>query len=326
MSTKTKQSISTKSVFGEYKQDENRVTAALLHILYIGGNPLIQRVFGDAIDIPSNNIKVITQSYQDDSIPDGEISCDCQYTIFIESKIKKNAINLSQLSNHSKLQNHSTNRYLCYITPDAVIPPALNNLSIAWLNWEWVTKILLGVIAEGIASAVLKYLIEQFCLLIKHIVYKNKSTPFDLIYPDIFVSDGENRVIIVGGRWGEDVAVKYHFYACQSNRSFLEAKYLAFCYDNRIKYLFEIVDIKESVNLKQENISPEYFKEKEPSYIGEPRKLFKLELKKTFTEDIINDKKDKNGNPCAFVQGQTYTTYDKIINAKKTTELLLSTF
>lgn len=36
--------ISTYSIFGEYKQPENRVTAALLHILRIGGECLIKEM------------------------------------------------------------------------------------------------------------------------------------------------------------------------------------------------------------------------------------------------------------------------------------------
>ncbi len=317
----SRHAISNMSIFGEYKQDENRVTAALLHILYIGGDPIIQRVFGDTIDIPSNDIQIISQSFHEDSVPDGEIFCDCRYKIFLESKIKTNAINLTQLASHKNLQNPATNAYLCYITPDTVIPSLLSDSSIAWLSWDWVVKVLLGAVAEGITTAVLKYLIKQFCILVKHLVYKNKSTPFDFIYPDIFMSEGEDRVIIVGGSWGEDVAVKYKFYACQNHRSFLSAKYLAFCYNNRINYLFKITEIKDSINLKDAGVPDEYFKEKEPQYNGDLRKVIKLELEKTFNPVISNDKKDKNGNLCAFVQGQTYTTYNKIIKATSTSEL-----
>lgn len=322
MTEKNKQLISTKSIFGEYKQDENRVTAALLHILHMGGEPIIQRIFGDVLDLPANDIKVLTQSSKEESVPDGEICCDCRYQIFIESKIMINAINQDQLNKHNKLNNPAANQYLCYITPDANIPQVLSDLSIAWLSWEWVAKVLLGVIADGIASAVLKYLIEQFCILVKHLVYKDKTSPIDVISPDVIFTDENERVIIVGGSWGEDVAVKYGFYACQEKRSFLPAKYLAFCFDNRIKYLFEIISINESVDIKSAGVPPAYFVAKEPMYKSELRKLFTLKLVKVFTPTINNDKKDKNGNRCAFVYGQTYTTYNKIMHAKNTTDLL----
>lgn len=78
---------------------------------------------------------------------------------------------------------------------------------------------------QDVPNPVLSYLIEQFELLI---------TSLGLY------DDHENRVIIVGGRWGEPIALEYNFYACQGGRSFKNAKYLAFYYAQRIQYLFEI--------------------------------------------------------------------------------------
>ena len=37
--------------------------------------------------------------------------------------------------------------------------------------------------------------------------------------------------------------------------------------------------------------------------------------------EIQNDKVDKNGKTCAFIQGQTYTTYSKITSSTKTSQL-----
>lgn len=130
-----------------------------------------------------------------------------------------------------------------------------------------------------------------------------------------------NRVIIVGGAYGENVALKYNFYACQNRRSFLPSRYLAFAYKNRIEHLFEIIgDSKDDINLKNEGIDESYFLDLDPNYHG-LRKFFKLKHCKTFDPVIINDNKDKNGNRCAFVQRQTYTTYESIMNARVTSEL-----
>lgn len=74
-------SIEEISIFGEYRKPEDRVTAALLHVLNAGGQPITERLFGNLFDIPSNSINIFSQSYQGDSIPDGEISCDCKYNI-----------------------------------------------------------------------------------------------------------------------------------------------------------------------------------------------------------------------------------------------------
>ena len=128
-------SITNISVFGEYKKPEDRVTAALLHVLNAGGQPVVERLFGDLFDIPANDINIISQSHQGNSIPDGEISCDCKYNIYIESKIALNVINQTQLANHLQLTNPAENKYLCYITPDPNIPQGLVGLPVGWLSW-----------------------------------------------------------------------------------------------------------------------------------------------------------------------------------------------
>lgn len=133
----------------------------------------------------------------------------------------------------------------------------------------------------------------------------------------------EQSVIIVGGHFSENVALNYGFYACQPNRKFRPSKYLAFYHQNRIKYLFEIIgNVKESVDIQKEpSVQKAYFSDFEPNYKPEPRKFFKLKLHTTFKKEIKNDKTDKNGKATAFVQGQTYTTFDKITKASKTSDL-----
>lgn len=117
--------------------------------------------------------------------------------------------------------------------------------------------------------------------------------------------------------------MNYGFYACQANRSFRKADYIAFLRKKRIAYLFKVVgDVKESVDLRDEpNIVPaSYFSEKETDYKGTPHKLFKLE--RVDFEGLINDDSvDKNGNHCAFVQRQGYTTLEKFMEAKVTSDL-----
>ena len=48
------------SAFGEYKKPEDRVTAALLHVLNAGGQPVVERLFGDLFDLPNNDINIIS--------------------------------------------------------------------------------------------------------------------------------------------------------------------------------------------------------------------------------------------------------------------------
>lgn len=314
-------SITDISIFGEYKQPENRVTAALLHILHLGGQPFVQRLFGDIFDIPSNGINMAPQIKQEKSVPDGLISCDCKYSIFIESKIVCDAINEEQLKNHCTLTNPSENKYLCYITPDASKPQILRTLQVEWLSWNDVVECLLGMIADGLVDAVLSYLIKEFIKLIKHIVYNDRSDINDCSQTPHTINN--DRVIIVGGSWGENIALNYNAYICQEGRFFLPAKYIAFYHSHRIKYVFEIEEIIDSVDITTLSslACTNYFTAIEPHCTSLIRKYMKLKLVHTCDPEIKNDKVDKNGKPCAFVQGQTYTTLKKIKKATLTSQL-----
>ena len=117
--------------------------------------------------------------------------------------------------------------------------------------------------------------------------------------------------------------MEYGFYACQGGRSFKKAKYLAFYYNQRIKYLFEIENKIENADIKMlpQYVPAEYFQKKEPKYVKEDRTFFKLKKVKDFVPEIANDTVDKNGRRIAFTQGQTYTTLEKIEHAQKTSDL-----
>lgn len=296
--------ISNYSIFGEYKQPENRVTAALLHILRIGGENLIKEMLREEnSSLPDSDIKVETQAGNSESTPDGKLSCNFNFQLFIESKVQPNAINKKQLDRHRKLISpDNDNDRLIYITPDNTKPKELGDGEL-WYSWKKIVDILIRYENK---NDLLYYLIEQFKLLVENLGLYDYS---------------HDRVIIVGGAYGENVALKYNFYACQNKRSFLPSTYLAFAHKNRIEYLFEIVgEPKDDVNLKHAGINESYFLDLDPNYHG-VRKLFKLKLIKTFNPVIDNDNKDKNGNRFAFVQRQTYTTSENILNAKYTSDL-----
>lgn len=300
--------IIEQSVFGSYDQKENQVTSALLKILEADQNEILLNALllnmGDP-GLPDKEIRIETQAKNSEgnSVPDGKLSCHYAFNIYIESKLGTH-IDEKQLGNHMKLLNENTK--LIYITNHADKPSILPE-DVLWTNWTKLYEIINEVHEEGL-SPVLDYLIEQFYLLL------NNLGLYD---------DSKNRVIIVGGRWGEPVALEYGFYACQGGRSFKKAKYLAFYYNQRIKYLFEIEDKVEYADIKSlpQYVPNEYFLKKEPKYVREERTFFKLKKIEEFPEPIINDTKGRNEKTVAFTQGQTYTTYDKIMKAKVTSEL-----
>ena len=299
--------IASSSIFGEYSGKENRVTAAFLHILDMGGEPLLRYVLGVANEsLPDSEIKIGTQqvssSPKGKSVFDGLISCDFKFDYIVESKLDNNPLTPAQVNKYHQAFNG--NHKLFALTSDKVIPQSLHKGDI-WLNWTMLVNALKEYNEEN-ENEVLSYLIDQFILLL------NNLQLYD---------EWENRVIVVGGSFGEDVALKYGFYACQNNRFFKKAKYLAFAYDNHIKKLFEIVGGPDNdIDLKQEKKIPaSYFVDKEPFYNNDKRELFWLKDIKDL--DILNDTKDKRGRRSAFTQRQTYTTYDKITTAKLTSEL-----
>ena len=212
--------------------------------------------------------------------------------------------------------------WMVYVTPDETIPNELNGVSeIIWINWQTIVEKLKGY---ETSDNLVGFLIEQFCLFVDHIVFRNngKVSNSVITYSDEIESGKDKRVIIVGGAWGEDVALEYGFYACQEGRYFHPAKYMAFYHKNRIENLFEIEETPiESICLTPDLVGEKYFQIKEPNYDNKPRKYFKLRHIKRFAPVIVNDTLDKNGKPCAFTYNQRYTTYDAIVSASKTSEL-----
>ena len=344
------------SIFGEYKQPENRVTCALLHIINYCGSELIDKLIeafgGDTINsqpmvatqmLLRDNNQVLKDKEGKDCCADGVIASNYNYKIYVESKITCNSVREEQLKAYRKVVAMNSNEYLLYITPDAEKPSPLDERDY-WMNWNEINN-LLNEHAKLNDDKLLNFLVEQFHLLTLNLVdnkrsktrsnkeksdleefakrkLKNLPVDFDSI------RERDEQVLIVGGRWGEKIAVLFDFYACQPGRYFFPAKYLAFYYDNRIKFLFQIIEEPTDVTDLSEpslGIDNNYFAQYDTNYMqsnDKARELFKLRLVKIFDgEGIINDNKDKNGRPCAFVQRQRYTTIMKIVNVKFTSQL-----
>lgn len=299
--------IDNHSIFGEYDGTENRVTAALLHIVRLGGEPLLRYLLGAANELlPDSEIRISTQVSQQNgcnSVYDGIISCDFSFKYIIESKLEVNALGANQVKKYHDNIDNEENVHLLAITPDNKMPQTLYAGDL-WINWTTVVETLQSYIDEE-QNELLKYLIDQFVLLLSNL--------------NVYDKDWKQRVIIVGGSFGEPVALKYNFYACQNNRFFRRASYLAFAHHNKISNLFRIVDGPKNDIEISTVVDPSFFPVFEPNYKQESREYFKLEWVKNL--NITNNNTDKNGRRCAFVQRQTYTTLDKISNAKFTSEL-----
>lgn len=228
--------ISEQSIFSEYKKSEDKVTAALLQVLHYGGHNIVCSLFED-IDLPSNEINVSPQVVEDESRPDGVVSCDCKYKIFIESKIFLDAFNSvhgkKQLEANKKLSSPNDAQWFVYITPDERKPQELEAASeIIWINWQKIVEKLRGY---ETSDNLVKFLIDQFCIYVDHIVFGNKGRLSNHgALSSIEMLDKDQRVIIVGGAWGEDVALKYHFMHVKKVGIFFQQSILHFI--TRIEY------------------------------------------------------------------------------------------
>ena len=325
------------SVFGHYKKDEDVVTSALLHIFRRGGEELIYWFLQELdADIQSKGFRIYTQKKggKSSSIPDGYI-CNSPIQIYIESKRNAAKIDIKQLNEHRKNIELTGDTFLLYITNHKERPKELDEKEL-WTNWRNVLDILKRFIysLDGFTrDEVLIFLYEEFEKLLDRFVFlvTRKSGVNGLVQNTS--ADINQRVIIVGGHWGEYVALQHAFYACQPHRFFLPARYLAFYHQNRIKYLFEIIDVPiESVDLDESNVKiqdkPRYFNDTDKEYIqlqkGDKkrlRKFFQLKYVQELSPEIQNDTTDRNNKLCAFTQKQRYTTLDKILRATKTSEL-----
>ena len=317
--------IENHSVFGNYSKTEDKVTAALLQILKVGGTEFISNFIGkiDDIEFPSNEINIVTQTKENHNVYDGLLECDFSFRVFIESKIKNKSVNEKQLDGLIENAKSAPNSYIIYITTDNEPPKELKQKfkeveQLFWLNWAGVMEILKD---EEIRpkSEILPFLINEFEKLIDYL--KLIDTP-------------ENRVQIAAGSRAEPIAKEYFFYACQNNRGRKESDYLAFYKKNAIKTLFKIVKVKNDVDLreiaKNNDEIRQYLDEKEPNYQGGKRQFYKLrevtvkDLESLKIEEVpvINIVHETRGRGKAYTMGAfRYTTIDKFIKAKTTEEL-----
>jgi hypothetical protein len=304
------------SVFGEFKQSENRVTAAFLQICKNGGEDLIRAIATKlGIQLPNSEIDIFSQIKVEgeDTIPDGLLESNFSFKIYIESKIKKNAVkDRKQLNGHLKALKNE-NDFLVYLTPDEEKPSELNGKKVYWANWKTINDIIINYVQDlqSDEKQLLDFLCQQFNTLLDNL----NLCGYDW-------NNNNSNVIILAGKIGESIALQYLYYICQNNRKFKPARYLTFFNNNQIRYLFEIIGKPEdNINL---NTIPE-LKEFIESGDEEKRNNLHTIIKLKFLREIgpiKNDSIDKNGDPCPYTYGITrYTTLDKMEQSKKTSEL-----
>ena len=297
-------SITSKSIFGGYKKGEDIVTAALLHLMELGGPALTNSLFGD-IGVETTT-HVNTQVKGKKSIPDGELRAN--YHIYIESKIEPWTVNynhnISQLEEHIKLSKENS-ASLLYITYEEEIPTDIaNHPQIAWTHWR---KILddMKQYRSDFNNEVMVYLVGQFEILLEDLVFSRHDNIKD-----------EERVLIVPGRFADSIAKHHGFYKCQYDRSFRPAKYIAFYLDKHIDAVYEITNGYERVDslecVKDFNFGMYFFTADDLM----PHTFMRLKPRKDLLDHVIT-----HNYPYAYVRNQRYTSITKLSKARTTDDL-----
>lgn len=299
------------SIFGEYKQAENRVTAAFLQICKVGDEDLIRFLTNQlSIQLPSSEIEIQSQIKGPGTVPDGLLESNFSFKLYVESKIKPNTVNASQLKGHRK-QIVTSNHFLLYLTPDNTKPTILEQTH--WANWLQIINIFNDYLqtSQSDNKQLLEFLVKHFNTLLGNLNLLGYT--WDL---------NNDNVIIVAGSWAEGVALNYNYYICQNKRSFKSARYLAFYNSNQIRHVFEIVKAPEDdVNLSSRSEFSKYISQAEPQYSGDLKKVFTLKNTQN-VGPVINDKIDKNGNPCPYTYGQPrYTKLPTLQSSTRTSQL-----
>ena len=124
-----------------------------------------------------------------------------------------------------------------------------------------------------------------------------------------------SKVVIVGGKFAEAMALEYGIYVCQPNRYFRQdTEYIAFYHLKQIKYIFRIIGVEKNVQLsKSQIIKSINYLSAVPLKGSEVNDVYQLKL---FDESLIIH----DGN-VPFVRKQRYTTLDKYLKASDTTML-----
>ncbi len=299
------------SIFGEYGQAENRLTVALLQILKTGGEPLVRHFAeGLGFNIPSSEIDILSQPKGRNCTPDGLLESTFSFSLVIESKIKKNAVNRKQLAALLEDQaERSPDTTLLYLTPDKSRPKALEDEACIWANWIKVRDVLRGYLDKTDIDnqELLEFLIEEFDTFAG-----NLGTLAD------WTLDA-SRVLVVPARNARGVAREFGVYKCQNRRTFQPCGWIAFYAHGEIDTLAEIAAAPEDDVIIAAR--PELAKlARITANPQEPCRLIRLKEPET-VGPIKNDLKDKSGKATAWVQNQRYTTIDRIEKAKVTSEL-----
>jgi len=298
---------------------------------------IIGAMIGDEVELISFTNQPASMKQKYHSVPDAMISGD--FKILIETKLQQNAVKKGPIKRHQEQLGNRKNAYLVILTPDPACPSVVENISskdprVVWCSFNQINNIINDFFENGseVISEKDAFLLKNFQMLLDH---------------ENLLSQPE--VLIVPARFAWSHYLNTSSYVCQPNRTFQKTTYIAFY--NRGNIMRKVPKILKTVNevvFEEEGnfevLSDDWSKSDEKEFgekmkevvkksigssshkAGESHKVLLLtgpEEKETIciNKEIPNDSVDKNGAPIAFVLKQRYTSLEKLLIAKKTSEL-----
>jgi len=259
-------------------------------------------------------------------VPDAEVRSSCR--ILIETKLKRNAVNLDQLKRHlDRLDKADESvRCLLVLTPHEHRPDELVDLPQDHLSWASFS---------ALDQAIDELFADETEVISELEAFLLRELQVMLIEEDLLGFAKDTVIVPARSAWPE--YQKLHVYACQAGRPFQGVQYMGFYTAGHIMQLVpRIIDRRDHVRLERGLHKGELGRavnqllEQSPRQPGAEYQVFLLSApddpQKTIRLDapIVNDLRSASGRPTAFVMGQRYVRLDDLRRAKRTSDVVES--
>lgn len=198
-------------LFSTYRQGENRVMSSMLAVFERIDLSLLEELLAAASG--ESSLQMVTFTNQPAgrgaSVPDGRISA--RFAYWFEVKTARGALRRDQLKEHlENLETGATDERLFVVTPDAVQPTVIEDLSdprVMWFSFAALSDAIDAVLADPVGTVS-----EQARLLLRELQA--------LLVEDALLDSDE--VVVVAARDAYPEYLVHAAYVCQPGRAFRE--------------------------------------------------------------------------------------------------------
>jgi hypothetical protein len=316
------------SLFSQYSQGENRVTASILAVLKSLAIPRTERLLQSLVgDTSSEFFRFSNQpSGNAGSVPDARISAN--FRIDIETKVRTDSVKEAQIRNHLsglKKAKEST-RLLILLTPDRTEPKVMGDFLGKPVMWRSFSE--LDSAIDELLEDSTEVVSEREAFLLRELQQMFHAEK--LLKP-------ANNVLVVPARNAWPEYLEYHAYICQPNRTFQDVDYLAFYADGEIKpKVAKILEVEEEVVIAPDRVPRTEFRQLVEKLVankaretGATNKILLLsspdeestvDLDRAVPNNLTTN--NVSGRTVAFTQNQRYVSMENLKEAKNTKDLV----